>query len=156
MHIRPKTIFFVYAALSLALVMPARSAEPLSFYPPQSMSFAGNLPKITQESFENMVLAAADLNGDGVDELLTRNADCPENRSALCRFEIHATDADAGLISLGTIEAHGLAIANHAAQGGVRDIIAYDNVKNTYSYSLYVWNGGTSRYERLSEKGDTQ
>lgn len=91
----------------------------------------------TNDSYE---IALYDLNGDGIEEQITRS--CLENS---CIYTILAETNSADFITLGKIQARLIAVSNDV-QNGVRNIRAYKDEMNDYNYTLYLWDAENSRY----------
>ncbi len=92
---------------------------------------------------EDVKIAGIDLNEDGMDEFIVSNADCTKVKQN-CTYSILA-DKDNNLITLGTIKARTLLLGDSYSHG-IRDILAYDNDRNDFDYTLYVWEPTLSRY----------
>lgn len=87
--------------------------------------------------------ARADLNQDGIDELIVVSPGCSP-AAIPCRFNILA-DTGSTLTTLGTVAAKRLALSSNYT-AGVRNIFAYQDQDNDFIYQLYVWEPEQSRY----------
>lgn len=90
-------------------------------------------------------VAAADLNGDGVDEWIfrqDRESGCEAR--ANCRFYVLAL-REGEPISLGTISARKISLSDEKSYG-VRKIFAYNDKNDDFEYSRYVWDPTTGIY----------
>ena len=92
---------------------------------------------------DNLDIARVDLNEDGLNEFIVRDAACG-NTGDFCDFDVLAEDKGK-IISLGHIRARTLVLGNQYS-AGVRHILAYQNPVNDYSYAVYVWEPERSRY----------
>jgi hypothetical protein len=155
MDFRNKTVFVISIAFGLTLSILSYAAEPLSF---QAISTI-NRPALQSalkrnnnaDLLKNSSISMADLNGDGIDEIIARPSACKDKKS-LCSYSIYGQFEDK-LVSLGTITAHRLELSNHEKYG-IREIIAYDSVKNFYSYSLYSWQPEKSQFIQFAQENN--
>jgi hypothetical protein len=143
--IRP-VIFGIFLLSLSASTVPA--AERLSF----SATLTESTKKIlAEESLTGAAAAKADLNGDGMDELILKKGVCPK-APALCTF-IPVAETDGRAVKLGEIQARALLLGN-GHRNGVRNILAYNSAVNDYEYQLYVWDPARARYTGEEEKSE--
>lgn len=90
-------------------------------------------------------IAAADLNGDGVDEWIfrqDRESGCETN--ANCSFHVLAL-SEGKPVSLGTVYARKISLSDEKTYG-VYKIFAYNRKNDDFEYSRYVWDPKTGTY----------
>lgn len=93
-------------------------------------------------AIEEALIARADLNEDGIDEIILRHAcKIPEN---ICAHEILALSGEK-FIKIGEIEARILALGQ-GYNAGIRTIWAYKNDTNHFEYDIYVWEPAARQY----------
>lgn len=135
--------------------MPARAAESLDFDArpgERSRVLIDHFIKDNPQSdYDDVAIAQIDLNGDGIDEFILKNATC--SQANLCDFTIAADSGDS-LIALGEIKAITLLLGN-GYSSGIRNILAFQNDLNDFDYELYVWEPAQARYI-LSERENNQ
>lgn len=91
-------------------------------------------------------IAAADLNGDGVDEWIFRqDRDSGCEATVNCRFHVVAL-SEGRIVSLGTISARKVSLSDEKTYGVLR-IFAYNNKNDDFDYSRYVWDPQTGIYQ---------
>lgn len=139
-------LFSLIVLAGLCPVKSARAAEPLIFDGKPLFSAKINVSKYLAENKDtnitNPLIAQADLNDDGIAEIIVRDAGCAPVR--LCEHLILA-DTDSGIVRLGRIEARQILLANGYSHG-VRDLMAAQNPANDFDQRRYVWEPLQSRY----------
>jgi len=140
----------VFVCLFFIQTLPAHSITPLKFTAPKSDVLKLRIEKLRANSpqslpFENITIAAADLNGDGLDEYITRPAECTHEHKNQCSFSILASAKNNELILIGKLNAREISLGDGYTHG-VRNIRSYSNPLNDYEYQLYIWEPSQSRY----------
>lgn len=139
----------VIAGLGWLSVSYAYAYEELDFKRTLNKRSEYLIKQFAQENFENIEVAKADLNKDGLDELILKTGDCHASAEK-CSFEILA-ETHNQLIRLGTVKARNILLGDQYSSG-VRNILVFEDEANDYNYELYVWEPQSSRYIVL-EKG---
>lgn len=118
----------------------AQAAEPLRFLTPTPAQI-NVLEPLADKAAQ---LALADLNEDGIYEFILRiGTDCGMRRK-LCDFRVLA-DSSKGMIELGHIRAHDLALSAQYSHG-IRSLLAFANPHDDYAAAVYRWEPDKSRY----------
>lgn len=86
-----------------------------------------------------------DLNGDSVQEWVMRQEGCAYGE--YCAYEVFGETPKNEVLSLGTLFANYVTLG-HNYHNGVRNLHAYDKHHNDFTYSVYIWNEQTTRYEK--------
>jgi hypothetical protein len=95
-------------------------------------------------SVEDLEIAAADLNQDGIDEFIAKPLNCNKNLD-LCPHYILA-ETSKGVISLGTIPAKAILLGQDSYHG-IRSLMVFSDTKNDFAYNIFVWNPSTSSFK---------
>ncbi|MCB1531526.1 MAG: hypothetical protein KDJ35_01525 [Alphaproteobacteria bacterium] len=133
----------VSAGFTPAALNPAYALEPLLYTSKISPSSQVLLREALPAPLESFDVAQTDLNDDGLYEFIVHPKDCASTPDT-CSFDILAETGDK-MVSLGRIQARDIAIDSDK-KFGVRSLRAFDNPRNDYSFSLYVWDAARSRY----------
>lgn len=103
------------------------------------------------ETFNSIALdaldvAKADLNQDGIPELIIREKTCLET-DEMCDYHVMADTQDS-LFVLVSFKAKYLAIGQEKSSG-VRNILVFKNQLNDFDYDVYTWNANNKNFERV-------
>lgn len=144
----------LFSGLCTALLAagPAHAVDPIAFNTKiggTSRLALGQYLQASQKTPDDMLIAAADLNGDGLDEFILRDKSC-DSRAAMCAFTV-VSENNGGITPLGEIKARSIALGNDYTQG-VRSLLAYESVINDYEYTVYVWEPRSARYTMAGQK----
>lgn len=139
------------------LAHPALSVENLDFNtrlgPSASLYADAFLRKEYRDDLSDYQAATADLNADGIDEIILKKRGC-EDSEILCRYLILA-EKDNKMLLLSKIRARHIMLGEDYSHG-VRDILAFKNRIDDYDYQIYVWDSSTIQYtiEKRVEEND--
>lgn len=121
----------------------AYAAEPLNYDLPLTSQEAKKLEQYLKKPLAgNFKISKVDLNDDGLYEYVVQSNQC--SRQNFCETSI-LTDTDASFIELGKTKAKSVALSNKYTNG-VRNLLVYNNDKNDYDYSVFVWDSPKSTY----------
>lgn len=138
--------------LAVTMTYPSMAAERLIFKKDALGALGAStrlaLPEYATNtlgtSIENLEVAAADLNQDGIDEFIVKPMNCNENL-ALCPYYILA-ETPKGLISLGTIPAKTILLGQDSVHG-IRNLMVFSDTKNDFAYNIFAWNPLASSFK---------
>ncbi len=113
-----------------------------------SVAMQSRLQSYISEHYENNVseykFSRVDLNGDGIDELVSKKRKCLTVGTQYCEHSILAQTNDA-ILNLGNITAKHIITAGTSSHG-IRDILAFKNQLNDYDFEIYVWSPAEKKY----------
>jgi len=134
--------FGLFLLFLIAMVSTAFALESISYvdfhYNVSTRALHNFLPP--HYSLETPV-GLVDLNADGIAEMIVQK--CEEN-SSICLHSIWA-EQEKNYIELATIAAMRLHLGRNRHHG-VQNILAYDDPRNDYNATVYVWDPINSRY----------
>lgn len=130
----------------------ASASERLSYPENISPRSHASLERYALENLEinaeNLKIASADLNQDGLSEYILHSKNCDGQRPD-CRYALLA-ETPQGLIPLGTVTGRSLMLGN-GFSNGIRHLLAFDSHTNDYKPALYVWMPEKSVYGKKEE-----
>jgi hypothetical protein len=144
-------MFSGFSAILLS-ASSAHAADRLSFdgkIGDTSRFALGQYLQASNKTTDDMLIAAADLNGDGLNEFIIRDKNC-DSSSKNCTFTV-LSEVNDMILPLGDIPARDIALGNQYSQG-VRSLVAYESVINDYEYAVYVWEPSEARYMMAGQK----
>lgn len=119
------------------------AAEPLNYDIPLKPQEASKLERHLEKPLAgNFRISKVDLNDDGLYEYVVQNTSCTAQK--FCTFDI-LSDTKDNFFKLGRIKAKSMALSN-IYTSGVRNLLVYNNNKNDYDYSVFVWDAPQSLY----------
>ncbi len=125
-------------------------AAPHSAFAMEKLRYNIEISSISKSLIENHVkphdgldIAQSDLNDEGLKECFVRPSSCNNNKH-LCEIIILARKK-AKIIELGRISANDIALHNGYTQG-VRNLAAFNDLRNDFKYDLYIWEPARSTY----------
>lgn len=145
-HIRFFFIISFATGVLSACPSPARALETLIYNQKISLSSSVLISKYLGERYDEYDIAQTDLNDDGLNEFIVKPSACGSEND-YCLFSILA-ETDTKMLDLGTIVARDIAV-DEKRFSGVRSIRAFDNPRNDFKFSLYVWEAPRARYKML-------
>jgi hypothetical protein len=152
LFVRFFTYLLLFIGLSGLFPAPAHATSTLDFTSKISETSRLNLNGYIRAQGrlpENVSIAPADLNDDGLNEFVLRDKNCDPNAKS-CDFSVVSETGDS-ITLLGEIPARRLTVGNDSLQG-VHSLLAYENVANDYEYTVYVWEPQASRYMMSKDK----
>lgn len=119
------------------------AAEPLNYDLPLTSQEAKKMESYLKKPLAgNFRVSKVDLNDDGLYEYIVVDNECL--RQNFCPTSV-LSDAEQSFIELGNIKAKNIALSNKYTNG-VRNLLVYNNDKNDYDYSVFVWDSPKSTY----------
>ena len=127
---------------------PSHASEKLAF--DQNLNervqrmVAGFAKDEIKKDIKDLSIAKADLNEDGLDELILKSAQCGSGAEKTCDYVVVA-EAQDKMVEIGAFKARDVRLGN-GYSAGIRNILTFANEINDFEYELYVWEPQQSRY----------
>lgn len=148
-------LLFTFIALcGMEFSGAAHATEPLFFKenksPTLNLRLIHFLSVSAPDAYKNgYLIAEISLNADTIPEYILKNADCSD-KIASCYYIILA-EKNGELKILSEIKGRKLEVST-TKNNGIRDILSFNNNKNDYDYSRYIWSPSDARYMLESEE----